>query len=56
VSLTADFAPNELPGINRVLAGMYADHGYLNLKSFDFAWGAGGNVHVAVTGDKVFLQ
>lgn len=68
VALTADFSPEELPRINRVLAGMYADNGSLDLKSFVFEWsttGQGGAgaatsgarvAHVSVLGNKVFLH
>ncbi|MDZ4202955.1 MAG: hypothetical protein U1C96_12510 [Gallionella sp.] len=61
VALSADFSPEEFPGINRVLAGMYADNGFLNLRSFVFTLsgtaGPGGNVaHVTVSGEKVFMQ
>ncbi len=56
VALTAEFAPEELPGISRVLSGMYADHGFLNLKSFTYQWGTNKTVHMEVLGDKIFLH
>lgn len=56
VALNADFAPREFPGIGPVLAGMYTEHGSLKLKSFNLELGAGGVAHVAVLGDKVFMQ
>jgi hypothetical protein len=55
VSLTASFAPDEVLDISRVLGGMYAEHGYLNLKSFTLTR-SGASLQVAVLGDKVFLQ
>ena len=67
VALSADFSPAELPGIGRVLAGMYAEHGFLNLKQFVFelreasgptdGTNVGGRVaRITVHGEKVFLQ
>lgn len=55
VALTADFTPQEFSGIGTVLAGMYTKNGSLNLKSFviDFK---DGNAHLAVLGDKAFVQ
>jgi hypothetical protein len=35
---------------------MYADHGFLNLKSFTYEWGTDKTVRMVVLGDKVFLH
>lgn len=67
VALSADFSPGELPGIGKVLAGMYAENGFLNLKQFIFEWrdapgtkdpGAvdGRTARLTVVGEKVFLK
>lgn len=56
VALNADFAPREFSAIGPVLAGMYTERGSLNLKSFVLEMSPGGSAHVAVSGDKVFMQ
>ena len=56
VALTADFTPREFTNIEPVLTGMYVEHGSLKLKSLDLAVGATGAAHLAVLGDKVFVQ
>lgn len=56
VALTADFSQREFPELGQVLAGMYTEHGSLNLKSFNLEVVAGGKTHVALLGDKVFVQ
>jgi hypothetical protein len=56
VALTADFSPHEFTGIQPVLTGMYIEHGSLKLKSLALEIGAGGAAHLAVLGDKVFVQ
>ena len=60
VSLDTKFLPTELPKSAQILAGLYADHGYFNLRHFRFSWGQGnaetGNVaNMIVEGEKVFL-
>lgn len=56
VALNIDFSPGEFTGIGQVLAGMYTEHGSLNLKSLNMEFGTGGTAHVTVVGDKVFVQ
>jgi len=68
VALDAKFLPAELPRSAALLAGLYADHGYFNLRHFSLSWGSGagtdggdGAGHVgdiaimSVAGEKVFL-
>ncbi len=54
MALSADFAPKEFPGIDKVLAGMYTENGSLNLKNFVLEIGAGGTAHITLVGDKIF--
>ncbi|MDP1605164.1 MAG: hypothetical protein Q8L93_00710 [Rhodocyclaceae bacterium] len=61
VALDAKFLPSELPKSALLLAGLYADHGYFNLRRFVFSWGetggdvAGSVARMTVEGEKVFL-
>jgi len=69
VALDAQFLPAELPRSAALLAGLYADHGYFNLRHFSLAWGSGAGadgaaeavghvgdvVRMTVAGEKVFL-
>lgn len=61
VALDAKFLPSELPRSALLLAGLYANHGYFNLRHFAFSWGetggdgAGSVARMTVEGEKVFL-
>jgi len=59
VALEAKFAPHELPKTAELLAGLYADRGYFNLRSFSLSWGeaegSGSVAQMSVTGEKVFV-
>ena len=60
VLLDTKFVPTELPKSAQLLAGLYADHGYFNLRHFLFSWNTGNaetnNVAtMIIEGEKVFL-
>lgn len=69
VALDAKFLPSELPKSAVLLAGLYGDHGYFNLRHFSLSWGSGAGAPVVgevasaagdialmtVAGEKVFL-
>ena len=62
VALGAKFAPGELPRSAQLLAGLYGEHGYFNLRHFVLSWGADGGAGAAdgmanmtVEGEKIFL-
>lgn len=62
VALNAKFLPAELPKSATLLAGLYAQHGYFNLRHFSLSWGSGAGAEavgdialMTVAGEKVFL-
>lgn len=61
VALNAIFLPAELPKSAQLLAGLYADHGYFNLRQFSLSWGdndksdSGSVAQMTVNGEKIFI-